>query len=150
MHRNCGAGYAGAGKTPGKPHNPQGIRKMKKILLADDSKLARIQTGGLLRKAGYEVIEAANGREAVNICEKDCPDFLLLDLLMPEMEGMEVVTYLQERKINIPYVVLSADIQRATHDAFMKKGALGVITKPPRESELLRVIRENIQADIKK
>lgn len=117
---------------------------MPRILLADDSKLARIQTSAILRKAGYEVVEAKNGKEAVDLCESNPPDFLLLDLLMPVMEGIEVVNYLQQRNINIPYAILSADIQHATRESFMEKGAIGVLNKPAKESELLAVIRQTI------
>lgn len=118
---------------------------MTKILLADDSKLARIQTTTILKKAGYDVIEAQNGREAVELCEKENPDFLLLDLLMPEMEGGAVVEYLHQKKISIPYAILSADIQHSTREEFMRLGALGVLNKPAKALELLRVIRENIK-----
>ncbi len=114
-----------------------------KILIADDSKLARLQTSAVLRKAGYEVIEAGNGREAVELCEKLAPDFLLLDLLMPEMEGGAVVDYLKEKQINIPFVILSADIQNSTRDEFLQRGALGVLNKPAKASELLHVILKN-------
>lgn len=111
-----------------------------KILIADDSKLARRQTSDILRKAGYEVIEAENGREAVELCQMHAPDFLLLDLLMPEMEGGAVVDYLQERNMLVPFVILSADIQNSTRDEFLQRGALGVLNKPAKASELLNVI----------
>ena len=118
---------------------------MVKILLADDSKLARLQTTAILKKAGYDVYEAENGRQAVEMCEKIMPDFLLLDLLMPEMEGGAVVDYLQERKINIPFAILSADIQNSTREEFLQRGALAVISKPAKASELLHVILKNVK-----
>jgi CheY-like chemotaxis protein len=118
---------------------------MVKILLADDSKLARLQTTAILKKAGYEVLQAENGREAVELCEKEHPDFLLLDLLMPEMEGGAVVDYLQGKNIRVPYAILSADIQNSTREEFMQRGALGVLNKPAKAMELLRVIRDNIK-----
>ncbi len=117
---------------------------MAKIVLADDSKLARMQATGILRKAGYEVVEAKNGREAVELIEKHNPDFVLLDILMPEMDGAEVVDWMIDKGIKIPYVVLSADIQFSTKEEFLEKGAIAVINKPPKEIELLRVIRENL------
>jgi CheY-like chemotaxis protein len=113
---------------------------MPKILVADDSRLARIQTSAILRKAGYEVIEAKNGKEAVDLCESAAPDFLVLDILMPIMEGQEVVMYLHEHDIKVPFVILSADIQVATRESFINNGALQVLRKPAREAELLEVI----------
>lgn len=82
---------------------------MPQILLVEDSKFLKLATQRILAKAGYEVLTAADGEEALTIAHHSMPDVILLDMLLPKLDGPQV---LRRLKINpetsrIPVVVLS-------------------------------------------
>ena len=87
---------------------------MLKILLVEDSKFLRIATERALARAGYSVISAADGQEALRLARQDHPDLILLDMLLPKMTGPEVLKALKEDPITgpIPVIVLSALSQK--------------------------------------
>lgn len=79
----------------------------KHVLIAEDDAFLL----GIMRRAvsrdGIKVSTARNGQEAIDVIAKDPPDLLLLDLLMPQVDGFAVLQYLQERKLRFPVVVCS-------------------------------------------
>jgi CheY-like chemotaxis protein len=85
--------------------------KQKQFLVVDDSNTARSYLKSVLQDAGFKVIEASDGQEALNIIEEGLPDAMVLDLLMPEMDGFEVLEVLKKKNISFPIVVLTADVQ---------------------------------------
>ncbi len=110
------------------------------ILLIDDSAFARRVTLQSLKSHGDEVLEASNGIEGVELAEQKNPDCIVLDLLMPEMSGFEVIKALNEKGLSIPVVVLSADVQESTRAECLELGAVAFVNKPPKEAELVEVI----------
>jgi len=80
-----------------------------KILLVEDSKLLRITNERTLVKAGYDVISAEDGEEALRCAKEQKPDLILLDLLLPKVSGLEVLTRLKHHRdtAKIPVVALS-------------------------------------------
>lgn len=80
-----------------------------KILLVEDSKLLRITNERTLVKAGYDVISAEDGEEALRCAKEQKPDLILLDLLLPKVSGLEVLTRLKHNRdtAKIPVVALS-------------------------------------------
>ena len=117
---------------------------MARILIVDDSWFARSAIGKILKADGHEVLEAANGHEAVKMAVSNSPDCIVLDLLMPEMDGFEVLKALKAKGSTIPVVVLTSDIQETTREECIRLGAVGFINKPPKNGELDSVIREVI------
>ena len=115
---------------------------MARILIIDDSEFSRQRTVEILKGNGFDVLEAAGGREGLQKAEGNKPDCIILDLLMPEMNGYEVLNELKEKGITIPIVVLSADIQDTTQQECFKLGAVDFVKKPPKEEELLKAIQE--------
>lgn len=114
----------------------------KSILVADDDPDILSIVAMSLEAQGYTVLRAANGREAVTQAHENMPDLILLDMMMPELSGYEVVGELKadEMTRGIPVVGLSAkamstDMERAT-DA----GIDGYITKPFRIAQVLTVV----------
>ena len=103
---------------------------MKKIIVADDSRLIRMKLKKHLIDH-YTIIEAENGRDALVKVKVEQPDIILTDLLMPEMDGFELLKKLQEQNLDIPVVVLTADIQHETMVKCTKLGAFKVLNKPP-------------------
>ncbi|MEJ5330536.1 MAG: response regulator [Desulfobaccales bacterium] len=81
---------------------------MKKILVADDEMAIRLLYSEELKEEGYEVYTASNGREALEIVEKVPLDLVILDIKMPEMDGIEALRQIKERHPNLPVVLSTA------------------------------------------
>ena len=81
---------------------------MKKILVADDEMAIRLLYSEELKEEGYEVYTAANGREALDIIENVALDLVILDIKMPEMDGIEALRQIKEKKPNLPVVLSTA------------------------------------------
>ncbi|OPX19401.1 MAG: two-component system response regulator [Desulfobacca sp. 4484_104] len=81
---------------------------MKKILVADDEMSIRLLYSEELKDEGYEVLTAADGREALDIVEKNPLDLVILDIKMPEMSGIEVLRQIKEKNPNLPVLLSSA------------------------------------------
>jgi len=82
----------------------------KTILLVDDDEVTRYLVGGALTKAGYRILEAHGGREALRIIQKDAPHAIVLDLAMPDMTGFEVLREIRGMGLSkeIPVIVHSS------------------------------------------
>jgi CheY-like chemotaxis protein len=81
---------------------------MKRILVADDETSIRLLYSEELKEEGYEVYLAANGREALDIVSKVPLDLVILDIKMPEMDGIEALRQIKERQPNLPVVLSTA------------------------------------------
>jgi len=115
---------------------------MPNILIVDDSWLTRRGVKRILSSKGYGVIEAENGLQAMEMIrsEEQPLDAIILDLLMPEMGGMELLEKLREQEIKLPVVVLTADIQHTVKKKCIERGAIGFINKPPDPENLLDIV----------
>jgi twitching motility two-component system response regulator PilH len=114
---------------------------MARILIVDDSLFQRRIISAPLKSEGYEVIEAVNGRDGLVKRETQKPDLILLDILMPEMDGFEVLKELQAKNNTIPIIMLTSDVQNTTRDECLLLGAKAFVNKPVKAEELLPVIR---------
>jgi CheY-like chemotaxis protein len=105
---------------------------MIKVLAIDDQfdNLAIIQMS--LRLEGFEVITSDNGREGIEKAESELPDIILLDMMMPYMDGYEVYQHLKRKKAtkNIPVIMLTAVDQPQQMEKAKKMGMQDYITKP--------------------
>ena len=105
---------------------------MIKVLAIDDQfdNLAIIQMS--LRLEGFDVITCDNGREGIEKAESEAPDIILLDMMMPHMDGYETYQHLKKKKTtkNIPVIMLTAVDQPAQMEKAIKMGILDYITKP--------------------
>ncbi|MBF0111682.1 MAG: response regulator [Desulfamplus sp.] len=115
---------------------------MPTILIIDDSWLTRRGVKRIISAQGYGVIEAENGLQALEmILSKDKNiDGVILDLLMPEMNGIELLEKLKEHNIELPIIVLTADIQHTVKSKCMGLGASQFINKPPDPEELIKLV----------
>jgi len=98
---------------------------MAKVLIIDDSWLTRRGLLGMISGSAHTVIEAENGKQGLSIIEAESPDCIILDLLMPEMDGYQVLEALKEMGNTIPVVMCSADIQETARKKCMDLGAWG-------------------------
>jgi twitching motility two-component system response regulator PilH len=117
---------------------------MSKVLIADDSFLARQLFIKALKGEGYEVIEAINGQDTMEKVLTQSPDCLLLDLLMPEMDGFAVLKALREEDLSIPVIVVSADVQETSRAKCYELGAVGFLNKPIKKDGILSAIQKAI------
>lgn len=114
---------------------------MPRILVLEDSILSRRMISRILKSAGYEVVEVENGKAGLAIVSTQAIDCILLDLLMPEMSGQEVLVALKEQEFHIPVIVISADIQESTRQRCLDLGAVTILSKPVNAEELLHVLK---------
>ena len=103
---------------------------MSKILVIDDSGLTRRILRSILEPAGYQVIEASEGKEAIESFSSEKPDLTLLDLTMEDMHGLEVLKKLREIDKQVKVVIVTADIQSLTRKEAEEAGATAFINKP--------------------
>lgn len=107
-----------------------------KILIVDDARWQRSNLTKILKGAGHEVIEAANGLEALARLA-DGPHVVVCDLLMPELDGFGFLERLKERDEQVPVVIASADIQETSRARCRELGARAFVPKPYRGADIL-------------
>jgi len=112
-----------------------------KVLLVDDSGLARRKMRQMLESDGYEVIEAEDGVVALERYFVDKPDLVLLDLVMRGMYGLEVLTKLRQLDPAARVVVVSADVQDSSKEMVQAAGAQGFLVKPAGRDDVLATVR---------
>ena len=100
------------------------------ILVADDEDRIRKLVGDFLSRKGYEIIEAADGGEALRIANQDTPpDLIILDVMMPVLDGWTVLSEIR-RKSNVPIILLTAKSTESDQLGGFRLGADDYITKP--------------------
>lgn len=117
---------------------------MTKVLIVDDSSFARLNVGKMVRSAGYEVIEAADGAQGVEMVRSEHPSCVVTDLLMPVLDGIGLLRTLRANGDRTPVVVLTADIQETKRQECLDLGALDFLGKPPKKELLLQRIAEAV------
>lgn len=115
-----------------------------KILVADDEAQIRDLLHLYLEKDGYEVIEAADGMEALRLIQREEIDLLILDIMMPGMDGYRVLRHIRENS-NIPVIILSAKSEDADKILGLDLGADDYMTKPFQPLEAVARVNSNIR-----
>lgn len=112
------------------------------ILVADDETSLRLLVKATLKKRGYTLVEAANGKDALNLALQVNPDLILLDVMMPFMTGFQVCSELRKNALTAktPVVILTAKGGSEDKDTALAAGANFFLTKPFRPSDLLAVV----------
>jgi DNA-binding response OmpR family regulator len=115
----------------------------RSILVVDDEEDVRMLLEMVFRKAGFNVRMAANGKAAVASAYEDPPDVILLDVMMPDMDGWQVLRALKgdETTRAIPIVMISARDERRDKMIGLQEGAEGYIGKPFSPSEVVREVK---------
>ncbi|MBA3876289.1 MAG: two-component system response regulator [Anaerolinea sp.] len=103
---------------------------MAKILVVDDAAFMRLRATKLLADAGHVVYEAENGRLAVEVYARERPDAVLMDITMPEMDGMEALDAIRGSDPSAKVVMLTAMGQQSIVMDAIKRGARDFIVKP--------------------
>jgi two-component system chemotaxis response regulator CheY len=113
---------------------------MPKILVVDDARFGRNAVKRAIPQYGFEVIEAENGIQALEQVEAHAPDIIFTDLLMPKMDGFELIRQLRSRGCNAKVCIVSADIQTSSHDLATDLGVADFLNKPFKPDQVLDVI----------
>ena len=115
-------------------------KKSLRIVIADNESLIRLDIREMLEDAGHEVVgEAVNGRRAVELTRQHRPDLVLMDIKMPEMDGITAAGKIYADKI-APVILLTAFSQPDIVDKAKDSGVLGYLVKPVQESQLFPAI----------
>ncbi len=109
------------------------------VLVVDDDQMNQKLMKGILKKDNYKIITAANGKEALHACEKFEIDLVILDIMMPEMDGFETCLELkkQERTRLLPVILITALGDSQSRLKGIQAGADDFISRPPNQAELL-------------
>lgn len=118
---------------------------MATILLADDAAFQRTRTAKLLLQHGYSVEEADNGAVAVQKYKLIRPDLVLMDITMPEMDGIQATREIRAADPNARIVMVSALGQQSMVMEAIKAGARDFIVKPAQPEQLLDAVRRHVQ-----
>lgn len=112
-----------------------------RVLLAEDDRGVRESLERALRYEGFEVVTAADGRRALELARTEVPDLLVLDVMMPEVDGLEVARRLRARKDRVPILMLTARTEVSDRVAGLEAGADDYLIKPFALDELLARMR---------
>jgi CheY-like chemotaxis protein len=119
---------------------------MAKVLLIEDDTVLRENTAELLMLSGFDVITASNGKKGLETIEKKVPDIIVCDIMMPELDGYEVLDHVTKNNKTrpIPFIFLSAKTEHSDVRKGMNLGADDYITKPFTEDELVSAINSRL------
>ena len=112
------------------------------ILVVDDDHQIRDVLRRKLERGGYDVSEASNGQEAIEMLEANDYDLVIADILMPEKDGLEVVMYLQRERPMTKSIVISAPSNRVFLQSAELLGATRVVEKPFELDEIESAVQE--------
>jgi CRP-like cAMP-binding protein len=120
---------------------------MKKILLIEDNPEVRENTSEILALAHYEVITAQNGKVGVELAQKENPDLIICDIMMPELDGYGVLHILSKKPetARIPFIFLTAKTEKTDIRKGMTLGADDYLTKPFDDTDLLNAIEVRLR-----
>jgi DNA-binding response OmpR family regulator len=112
----------------------------KTILVVEDEASIAEVVSLYLKRAGYDVQLASDGRQAMNIFENQMPDFVILDLMLPEVDGLSLTRWLREQS-NVPIIMLTARREEIDRITGLEMGADDYIVKPFSPQELVSRVR---------
>jgi CheY-like chemotaxis protein len=115
---------------------------MSRVLITDDSLLQRKTLSAIVAEAGHQVETACNGQEALEKIQANPPDCLLLDMLMPIMDGVQVLEQLESREVKLPVIVLTADVQEWLKDRCLELGVQAFLNKPVKQEQLRQALNK--------
>jgi two-component system nitrogen regulation response regulator NtrX len=120
-------------------------KRKPRVLVVDDEADIRSSLRRILEYDGYDVVEAATGAEALERVDGDGPEVVLLDIKMPHMDGLEVLTELRKRQPALPVVMISGHGTIATAVQATRLGAFDFMEKPLESDRVLLVLRNALE-----
>ena len=126
------------------PMPTRAAQRVPRVVLADDSIFQRMMTRALLESDGYQVLEAADGREVLELVRLTRPDLVVMDVAMPSMDGVTATRRIRSgaaATADVPIVFLSALSASGDRDMALAAGGDDYLVKPISDRELLTVVR---------
>ena len=122
---------------------------MKRILVVDDEIGALTLIGIMLERGGFEVLKAKDAEQALSVLELETPDLIVLDVMMPGMDGIELCGVLRDRQDTqeLPILILSARGDAKSVMAGMDAGASDYLPKPILHHDLVAKVRHMLDLD---
>ncbi|ENX50162.1 MULTISPECIES: response regulator [Acinetobacter] len=122
---------------------------MARILIVDDSPTETFRFREILTKHGFEVIEASNGADGVTMAQAEQPDLVLMDVVMPGVNGFQATREISrgDNTKHIPVVIVSTKDQATDRVWGKRQGARDYLTKPIEESQLMDVIKQHLNLE---
>lgn len=111
------------------------------LLLIDDALVSRMMLKKILKPLGHKLIEASTGTEGLALMAQENPACIFLDLLMPDMDGVELLETLKNQGNQTPVIVVTANIQEAVRQQCLALGAQGFLSKPPKQAEISALLQ---------
>ena len=111
------------------------------VLVADDNEVAQRLCRRVLEKAGYGVLVAADGLQAVDLALAQNPNVILMDVAMPGMDGLEAMRRIKAERPEMRIVIASAHSMASDRERFLAAGADDVLSKPFRLGDLVAVVQ---------
>ncbi len=115
------------------------MEKIKVLVVEDEPSIAEV-VGLYLQRAGYQVHTTADGKAAMSLLEKEIPDLVILDLMLPEMDGLSLTRWLRERS-DVPIIMLTARREEIDRITGLEMGADDYVVKPFSPQELVSRVR---------
>jgi CheY-like chemotaxis protein len=110
------------------------------VLVADDNDVAQRLCRRVLEKAGYNVLIAADGLQAVEVAMSQRPAMILMDVAMPGIDGIEAMKRIKAQIPNQPIVIASAHSMASDRERFLAAGADDILSKPFRLADLVAIV----------
>ena len=135
-------------KSSSTPDSYEKTEHRKKILVADDTVTVRKIAARLLSGAGYDVLEAEDGRQALDLVQNEHPDLIVLDLLMPKMTGFDVLREIKKtgRIKETPILIMSGVFKKDVLDFLQAAGVAGFLDKEQIKDSLLFRVQQILAA----
>jgi CheY-like chemotaxis protein len=111
------------------------------VLVADDNDVAQRLCKRVLEKAGYTVLIAVDGLQAVDVAMKQHPSMILMDVAMPGIDGLEAMRRIKAAIPTMPIVIASAHSMASDRERFLAAGADNVLSKPFRLADLISIVQ---------
>ncbi|CAN2039924.1 Response regulator [Candidatus Magnetomoraceae bacterium gMMP-15] len=115
---------------------------MARIVVMDDSNFQRMVLTKIVKAEGHEIFEAGDGREGLFKIATYWPDCVMVDLVMPNVGGLDVLEVLSNKQFKVPVIVITADIQETTRERCQNLGAAGFIIKPIKADQVRKTLHQ--------
>ncbi len=129
-------------EAPAQPAAVEGPVRPLSVLLAEDNEVNQRLVARALERRGHQVTVARNGLEALAALERNAFDLVLMDVQMPEMDGLEATRILRRRGVGIPVLALTAHALQSDHERCLQAGMDGYLSKPVAIATLVRTVEQ--------
>lgn len=118
---------------------------MAKILIVDDAVFIRTKMTQMLETSGHTLLEAKDGKEAIELYRKEMPDLILMDITMPELDGISAVREIKQINPSAKIIMCSSMGQQSKIVESIEAGAIDFIIKPYKDTQMMNAINRILE-----